>query len=304
MNGFLLSLITAVLWGVLPVFLQISLQALDSMTITWIRFLFAAIVVFVYLYVTKALPNLSKQVPKSQFILLIAALALVVNYVSNVHSLEFVSPETVQVVMQIAPILLMLGGIVFFKESLNLLEIVGAIVLFTGLGLFFSPKIGLLFNTVNDYNLGIFLIVLAAATWAGYALLQKILLRSFTAKQLTLLIYCIGILALFPFIHLSPVANMNGLQWSALLFCCLNTVIAYGCFTEALNVWSAAKVSAVIATGPLFTFISVLIAEYLLPEQFSLIQLDAFVILGAICVICGSMTTALAKRKVVKPVVE
>ena len=125
-----------------------------------------------------------------------------------------------------------------------------------------------------------------------------------SSQQLTLLIYCIGILALFPFIHLSPVANMNGLQWSALLFCCLNTVIAYGCFTEALNVWSAAKVSAVIATGPLFTFISVLIAEYLLPEQFSLIQLDAFVILGAICVICGSMTTALAKRKVVKPVVE
>ncbi|MBU2877365.1 MULTISPECIES: DMT family transporter [Alteromonadaceae] len=303
LNGFFLALITAVLWGVLPVFLQICLQALDSMTITWIRFLFAGLVVFVFLLSTNALPSIWKQVPRAQFILIVAALALVVNYVSNVKSLDYVNPETVQVVMQIAPILLMLGGIVFFKERLNRLEITGAIILFLGLGLFFSPKLDLLFSSINSYNSGIMLVVLAAVTWVAYALMQKVLLRSFTAKQLTLLIYLIGILALTPFIHLSAITDLNQLQYYALLFCCLNTVIAYGCFTEALNIWSAAKVSAVIATGPLFTFLSVVIAQQLLPEQFSLIELDSYVIFGAICVVCGSMTTALAKRKVVKPVV-
>ncbi|GAB2683191.1 DMT family transporter [Aliiglaciecola aliphaticivorans] len=303
LNGFFLSLITAVLWGVLPVFLQICLQALDSMTITWIRFLFAGLVVFVLLVSRNALPNILKQLPRSQFILLIAALALVVNYVSNVKSLDYVNPETVQVVMQIAPILLMLGGIVFYNEHLNRLEIIGAIILFVGLGLFFSPNLGRLFSSINAYNAGILLVVLAAVSWVAYALMQKVLLRSFTAKQLTLLIYLIGILVLTPFIHLSAITELNQLQCFALLFCCLNTVIAYGCFTEALNVWSAAKVSAVIATGPVFTFISVVIAQHLLPEQFSLIALNEFVILGAACVVCGSMTTALAKRKVVKPVV-
>ncbi|GAA6186662.1 DMT family transporter [Aliiglaciecola sp. NS0011-25] len=273
------------------------------MTITWIRFLFAGLVVFVFLLSTNALPSIWKQVPRAQFILIVAALALVVNYVSNVKSLDYVNPETVQVVMQIAPILLMLGGIVFFKERLNRLEITGAIILFLGLGLFFSPKLDLLFSSINSYNSGIMLVVLAAVTWVAYALMQKVLLRSFTAKQLTLLIYLIGILALTPFIHLSAITDLNQLQYYALLFCCLNTVIAYGCFTEALNIWSAAKVSAVIATGPLFTFLSVVIAQQLLPEQFSLIELDSYVIFGAICVVCGSMTTALAKRKVVKPVV-
>ena len=149
LNGFFLSLITAVLWGVLPVFLQICLQALDSMTITWIRFLFAGLVVFVLLVSRNALPNILKQLPRSQFILLIAALALVVNYVSNVKSLDYVNPETVQVVMQIAPILLMLGGIVFYNEHLNRLEIIGAIILFVGLGLFFSPNLGRLFSSIN-----------------------------------------------------------------------------------------------------------------------------------------------------------
>ncbi|MFA3790485.1 DMT family transporter [Aliiglaciecola sp. SL4] len=303
LNGFFLSLITAVLWGILPVFLQICLQALDSMTITWIRFLFAGLVVFVLLSSQNALPNILKQLPRAQFILLIAALALVVNYVSNVKSLDYVNPETVQVVMQIAPILLMLGGIVFYKEHLNHLEIIGAVTLFVGLWLFFSPNLSLLFSSINSYNSGILLVVLAAVTWVAYALMQKVLLRSFTAKQLTLLIYFIGIFALTPFIHLSALTDLTQLQWFALLFCCLNTVIAYGCFTEALNVWSAAKVSAVIATGPVFTFISVVIAQQLLPEQFSLIKLNEFVLLGAVCVVGGSMTTALAKRKVIKPVV-
>lgn len=296
-NGFILSLITAVLWGVLPVFLQICLQVLDSSSITWIRFAFSAIFVYILLYAKSGLPNVVRQLPKALFILILAALGLVANYVANVKSLEYVSPETVQVVMQIAPILLMVGGVVFYKEHLNRLEIIGACTLFVGLGLFFSPKIDSLFSSVNAYNTGILFVFIAAITWAGYALLQKVLLRSFTSKQLTLLIYCIGIIVLLPFVDLSGVSQLTMLQSFALLFCCLNTVIAYGCFTEALNVWRASKVSAVVASGPIFTFLSVIVAQHYLPEQFQLMQLDWVVIMGAVCVVVGSMTTALAKHK-------
>jgi drug/metabolite transporter (DMT)-like permease len=289
--------VTAVLWGVLPVFLQISLQVLDSSSITWIRFLFAAVFVFMWLWFKGALPNIVRQLPRAQITLLIASLALVANYVANVKSLEYVNPETVQVVMQIAPILLMIGGVVFFKERFNGLELAGAACLFLGLGMFFSPKIESLLSSVNAYNTGIFLVVFAAVAWVGYALLQKVLLRSFTSKQLTLLIYCVGILVLSPFIDLNNLVNINKIQAFALIFCCLNTVIAYGCFTEALNIWSASKVSAVVASGPVFTFISVAIAERLIPEQFALMQLDWRVLLGACCVVTGSMITALAKQK-------
>ncbi|GAA0857352.1 DMT family transporter [Aliiglaciecola litoralis] len=300
-DGFLLSLVTAVLWGILPVFLQISLQVLDSMSITWVRFVFAAVFVFVFLLLKGALPNIWRQLPRAQLILLVASLALVANYVANVKSLEYVNPETVQVVMQIAPILLMVGGVVFYKEQFKRLELAGAACLFLGLGLFFSPKLSSLLSTESAYNTGILLVVFAAVSWVGYALLQKVLLRSFTSKQLTLLIYCIGIVVLTPFIDLTNLVNINRIQTFALIFCCLNTVIAYGCFTEALNIWSASKVSAVVASGPVFTFISVAIAERLLPEQFAMIKLDWVVILGACCVVIGSMTTALAKQKKIVP---
>ncbi|TRY32530.1 DMT family transporter [Aliiglaciecola sp. M165] len=296
-NGFLLSLTTAVLWGVLPVFLHICLQALDSQSITWLRFLVAAGIVLIFLANKRALPNLARQSPKILLIALIAALLLVVNYVTTVQSLAYVSPETVQVVMQVAPIMLMLGGIFFYKERLNPLAIFGAVTLFSGLGLFFSPNIGELLLAGSQYNKGIVLVLIAATAWAGYALSQKLLLRSFTAKQLTLIIYVVGIIALLPFIDLSGLANMTGLQWGALVFCCINTVVAYGCFTEALAVWNSSKVGAVVATGPVFTFICVAGAEHFLPGQYAMIELNVFVLIGALCVVSGSMMTALSKDK-------
>ncbi|WP_353506902.1 DMT family transporter [Aliiglaciecola sp. LCG003] len=296
-KGIFLSLITAVLWGVLPIFLQISLQVLDSPSITWIRFLFAAIFVFILLLSQRKLPIILQPLSKTQVILLVAALALVANYVANVKSLVYVNPETVQVVMQVAPLMLMLGGIVFFKERFNRVEMLGVMLLVGGLTMFFSPNLGLITNTSSDYAIGVFLIIFAAGAWAAYALLQKVLLKTYSSKQLTLLIYCLGVITLLPFVELTGLQNISPVQLFALIFCCLNTVIAYGCFTEALNIWSASKVSAVVATGPLFTFLSMHIAQRLYPDKFAMIPLSAVVVGGALCVVMGSITIALAKQK-------
>ena len=294
-RGFSLSLITAVLWGVLPVFLKICLQVMDSSTITWYRFLFAAIFVFVVLAVSRGLPNLKKVPVPYYWLLLVAGAALVVNYVANVEGLAYINPETVQILMQLAPFLLMLGGIVFFKERFNFVEGLGAVALITGLLLFFNQKLHLLAHTLNSFSIGVFLIMLAAVTWAGYALAQKVLLRTFTAKQLTLLIYGLGVVMLLPFANLDDLFALNTLQAWSLLFCCFNTVIAYGAFTEALNIWHASKVSAVIALSPLFTFLSMAMAVEVMPENFISSELDLWSYLGAIMVVCGSITASLAK---------
>ena len=296
-QGFWLSLLTACMWGILPVFLKLCLQVMDSSTITWYRFLFAASVVFLLLSKRRALPVLGRQRGASIGLLLVAALALVVNYVANVEGLEYINPETVQVVMQLAPFMLMLGGILLFKEGFNRREALGAMVLLIGLALFFNQRLGLLLGGVGQYSTGVLIIVLAAVTWAGYALAQKVLLRSLTAKQLTLLIYALGVVMLLPFASLSSVLDMNALQLGALLFCCINTLIAYGAFTEALNVWDASKVSAVIALSPLFTFLSMEMAVSLMPNHFVASELDLWSYLGAALVIAGSMTAALGKRR-------
>jgi hypothetical protein len=45
--------------------------------------------------------------------LLVATFFFVANYVSKVKGLEYLSPEATQIIMQLAPFLLMMGGIVF-----------------------------------------------------------------------------------------------------------------------------------------------------------------------------------------------
>ena len=75
----------------------------------------------------------------------------------------------------------------------------------------------------------------------------------FTSSQLLFMMYGISALVLFPFVSPNALLKLGGFQIFLLSFCCLNTVVAYGCFTEALNCWDASKVSAVLALAPLFT---------------------------------------------------
>jgi len=293
--GFGLSLTTAVLWGILPIFLKICLEAMDAVTITLYRFVVAGLFVLFVLMRKKSVPRLKALGLNKSLLLVIATLCLVLNYVANVKGLEYLSPETSQVVMQVAPFLLMLGGVLFFGERLKKIEIAGAILIFAGLMLFFNDRLKGLFISLDQFTVGVAIVVFAATFWAAYALMQKPLLRVLTAKQLTLLIYMLGALMLLPFANLMQLFSMSSLQLFALLFCCLNTIIAYGAFTEAMFVWQASKVSAVISLSPLFTFISMFIAVHLFPEYVKASDLDIWAYIGGGVVIMGSALTSMGR---------
>ena len=51
----------------------------------------------------------------------------------------------------------------------------------------------------------------------------------------------------------------------SLIYCCLNTLIGYGSFGEALNHWDASKVSIVTTLIPVFTMIFSTIGHHLAP---------------------------------------
>jgi drug/metabolite transporter (DMT)-like permease len=295
--GFFLSLTTAILWGILPVFIILCLETMDAVTITLYRFFVAGIFVFLLLLKNKSLPRLSAIGQYKGCLLLVASLFLVINYVANVKGLEYLNPETAQIVMQVAPFMLMLGGVVFFKERLSRLEICGAVLLFSGLILFFNDRLADLFLSLSQFTTGVLIILFAAITWAAYALMQKPLLKVLTAKQLTLLIYIIGFCVLLPFSSVTQLMNMQLIHVLALLFCCANTIVGYGAFTEALNIWQAAKVSAVLAMSPIFTFLSMLMAVYWLPQHFTASYLNQWAYIGAAVVIAGSALTALGRTK-------
>jgi drug/metabolite transporter (DMT)-like permease len=291
-----MSLTTAVLWGLLPIALKVALEGMDAWTITWWRFSFSMLGLGAFLLWRGELPRLRGAV-RADFVLLVVALTtLVANYVLYLIALDHTTPSVAQVVIQLAPLLLLLGGVFVFRERFAARQWLGFVLLGAGLVLFFNRRLPELARPTEGLGLGVMLMVAAAIAWAVYGLAQKQLLVRFTARQVLWMLYTGAAIVLLPTATPAAIFDLDSLQLGMLAFCCANTLVAYGAFGEALHYWDVSRVSAVLSTAPLFTIGAMWAVEYsglalIAPEG-----LNALSIVGALGVVAGSMACALAAR--------
>jgi len=296
--GLLLSLVTALLWGALPIALKGLLQYMDSVTITWLRFVIAAILLGGYLYYKNGLPSLDKIRNRASILLMGATiLGLLANYILYMVGLSFITPESAQVMIQLAPMLLLVGGLFLFKESFNAAQWVGLLTFLLGLILFFNQRFEQLLSFQGGYSWGVFLIFLAAILWAVYALAQKQLLKFYASEEIMILVYVAGSLLFIPNSAPGLILELDGVGWALLLFCGVNTLVAYGAFAEALDHWEASRVSATLAITPLLTLLFMQLTGYWLPGYIDSEPLNSLSVFGAFIVVIGSAITALSKQK-------
>ncbi len=294
--GFALALLTAIMWGVLPIALKALLASMSALTITWFRFLAAAIALGGYLVVRGRLWPLRERLAAHAGLLLVAAVSLCANYVIYLLGLDRVSPSTAQVVIQLAPMFLLLGGLAVFGERFSSLQWMGLVVLVGGQALFFNRRLGELLGGLSAHTAGVLLIVLSAVAWAVYGLAQKRLSRDLPANVILLVTYVFGALALLLPATPREVARADLSQALLLAFCAANTLIAYGAFAEALRHWEVSRVSAVLSTAPLITLAGVGLGASLVPSLVAPDRLNAASVAGALLVVSGSMLAALGGR--------
>ncbi|NMZ61215.1 DMT family transporter [Pseudomonas nitroreducens] len=292
--GLFLALVTAVLWGILPIKLKEVLKVMDPITVTWFRLVVSGGLLLIYLAFTRQLPRFSPLGARGKGLVLLAILGLTGNYVCYLIGLRMLTPGTTQLVIQIAPILLLLGSLFVFKESFSIGQALGLAVLIFGFGLFFNQRLAELFSSLGEYTTGVLIVVFAAFIWTFYGLAQKQLLTQWTSVQVMMVIYlgCGALLTLWA--HPLEALDLSPLQGWLLLACCLNTLVAYGAFAEALAHWEASRVSATLAITPLVTFASVALAASLWPEFVLPEDLNGLAYVGALLVVSGSALTALA----------
>ena len=292
--GLLLALGTAIMWGTLPVALHQVTPIIGASTSTFFRFFISALILTPYLIARGQINNQRKlKSPKLALHILLAALLLTGNYGFYILGLERTSAEATQVMIQLAPMLLLLAGLWLFKETFSRSQWLGFFGFALGLVLFFERQISQLLIEFGDYGIGLIFIILSASFWTGYAILQKFLLNDFKSSETMLIFYWIGSLVFLPLSDFSSMEQLSSLQWAALLFCGLNTLIAYGCFAEAMAHLEASRVSAIIAITPLFT---IAIAQLIPIANMPIEPLTWLSILGALLVVSGSITTAIAKK--------
>jgi drug/metabolite transporter (DMT)-like permease len=294
--GLSLTLVTVLLWASLPIPLKVLLGVMDAYTITWVRLLTAAVLLGGWLAARSRIPPIHRLPRTALWLLVVAVVGLAGNYIFYLLGLDHVGPGAAQVIIQLAPMFLLLGGLAVFRERFSALQWLGFAILVIGLILYFHDRLGDLTGG-GSYALGVALIVFAGVLWAAYAMAQKALLKALPSEAIMWVIYAASVVIFLPSADVRELARLDWPHAAALAYASLNTLVAYGCFAEALDHWEASRVSAVLALTPLLTLVLVSwLAHYapgLLPPE----RLDLLSIAGACIVVVGSGKCALARRQ-------
>ena len=295
--GFSLALLATMTWGSLPVIAQQALKAVDVPTLVWVRFLVASLVLFVLLGLTGKLPRPSEFSKQTLFLLVLGIIGISANFVLVAMGLHYISPTTTQVLWQLSPFTMILVGVGVFKEAFTHWQKIGLMLLLTGLVMFFNDKFGELFS-LGSYAVGVMMAASGSMIWVCYGVAQKLLSKHFNSQQILLMIYFCSSFVFLPFAEPSQIAHIgNPFLWGCFIYCCLNTLIGYGSFGEALNHWDASKVRIVTTLIPVFTMIFSTIGHHLAPDYFAASDMNIVSYVGAMVVVTGALL-AVAGEKV------
>ncbi|MCP5044223.1 MAG: DMT family transporter [bacterium] len=289
------------IWSVLPHILKLLLRFMDPVSVTWYRFMIASVGFAWILGRRGRLPKLGGLGRREVVLLLVAIGGLGANYIGFLVGLDLTSPATSQVLIQLGPLLLAVGGIVVFRERFTLIQWIGFAILIAGLLLFFGSQISQLADRAREahqYRTGVLAIVFAAVTWAAYGLAQKQLLVSLPSQPLMLCLFLGCTLLFAPGVEYGAVLDLGTTGLVALALSALATAAAYGCFSASLEHLEASRVSAVIALVPLGTLASSAVLTRLDPALFPELTLPMSSVAGAGAVVVGSLVTALGARAV------
>jgi drug/metabolite transporter (DMT)-like permease len=298
--GLLLALVTAACWASLPLALKISLEQVDAITLTWFRFLVASVVMGAWLAWRGQLSTFKTVKGKYWVWLGAAALLLIGNYVLYLLGVQYTTPGNAQLLIQLAPLLMALGGIFLFRESYKLGQWAGLVTIAIGLILFFRDQLGASSVKPDDYLWGSGLVILGAFVWAAYAMFQKQLLQHLSSQAILFFIYLVAAIVLVPFSHPMQLLALDAKHAWMLAYCALNTLVAYGAFAEALVHWQASRVSAILAMTPLLCLACVALVHSIWPSSIAPEHVTSLGYVGAVLVVIGSSMSSLLGQKTVK----
>ncbi|WP_235889990.1 DMT family transporter [Maribrevibacterium harenarium] len=294
--GLFFSSITVLFWGMLPIALKLSGGFSDPITLTWLRFTVAGAILLLWQWQRGKLGEF-RSLSRNHWLRLFAAGSfLIVNYTLFAWSLDFMHPGSAQLSFQTSPLLLALGSLIFLKEQVRWQQWLCFAVLAAGMIIFFHPVLrGDLPGDSSTIALGFGIVQVSAASWCVYALLQKSLYHRLSSANILLAIYLFALVVMLPFTHPAELVLMSTTDMLIAGFCCLNTVIAYGAFAQAMRYWQTVQVSAAVALTPIAAFILTEVSVSLSwwPEVITSSHADSLSLFGMGLVVSAAITVQL-----------
>ncbi len=250
LRGVMLALTTAFLWSLLPILTKVAVKEFSGATIVWFRFTFSFFLLFGLLHLRNRNPL--KILMKPPLLAVVGGLFLGTNYFLFLKGVETSSPTNAGVLVQLAPLMVVIIGVTLFGEKFNNKQWMGLGFAVIGFVVFFRDQINNssnvpIYATASLYILG------AALTWAIYITLQKILSPNYEAQHLNLLVYGTASLLLVYFVEWREFFNQSLENWLLMIILGINTLLAYGCLAEAVKYIPLSLISVIITLHPFIT---------------------------------------------------
>ena len=260
-------LVTVSLWGVLPIFLKVGLNYYSVGTIAWFRFFFSFSVLFLFFFISRSDYRILRRPP---IIGILGGAALAANYFGMTQGVHLSGASNAAIIIQTAPLLLVVAGVIFFKETIGLRQLIGIAISITGFYLFYLDRSE---NAVNniDYSIANEWVLFAATLWALYMICQKQLSINYSAQSINLLVYAVGTIVLIPLVEWNEFFESSAMGWIILVILGLNTLLAYGALAQAVECIPLSLISILITLNPIITLGGMLVLTTfgisLLPEE-------------------------------------
>lgn len=264
-NAKIMLIISMVIFGTLGIFTRNI--AISSGELALYRAILAAVLIFVYLIVTKQKTDF-RSIKKELLLLLLSGTAMGINWILLFEAYKYTTISAATLSYYFAPVIVIVACPILFKEKLSGRQMI--CFLMSALGLVLITGIGDLRND-NDF-IGILFGLGAALFYAAVILLNKFI-KNVEGIYRTFLQFISAIVILIPYVKMTSgvtLGNLNFTGWVNLLIVgFIHTGITYCMYFFSLKELPGQKAAILSYIDPL---VAVLISVAILGETMTIWQ--------------------------------
>jgi drug/metabolite transporter (DMT)-like permease len=277
----ILMLIMVVVWAFAFPFIKIGLEELSFINLTIMRFFIVCLILpFILIFGKKRISKLHRQdiLP----IFLLGFFGVMVYHIGLNYGEQYISPGAASLIIATIPVQIVILAIIFLKERISLLKILGVIIAMSGVVVI--SIWGKAETTLKiEFIYGAIAVLIAALMGALYTVSGKKFLERYNGLSLTIYAMLLGSIGLIPFLNYSlieQVSNMTLYTWFAIIFLgVFSTIIGYVIWYVALEKRTASEISIFLYAIPVFSTIF----SYILFRE----DITLMFVFGGILVIAG-----------------
>ncbi len=194
-----------IFWAFSFIWFKIANETYRPLTIVYFRVVISAILLSLFLLSTRKFEKIRKE--DRRYFLLLAFLEPFLYFLGESFGLTYVTSTTGSVLIATIPLFAAIGGWVFYREKLKLINYLGIIISVTGVMIFVLNRDG----TISFDPRGLALLFLAVLSAVGYSLVLRRLTENYNPVFIVNVQNIIGVVFFLPLFLIFELKHMTDL---------------------------------------------------------------------------------------------